>query len=346
MAWRSFPGAPVRMTTTHPNELLHTNLNDQEIDDRYRTIMRAGSKSFSFAARFFDQETYAAVIRLYTWCRFCDDWIDRFSSQTNSSEKSLLEAVDQLMQWTELAFRSNSHLPLPFQALRNVATKYNIPIEYPRELILGMRFDAMGSQVISIEDLDLYCYRVAGVVGLMMCSITGVTRDSALQSAIDTGLAMQMTNISRDIREDFELGRIYIPTAWFSACNLQRPSLNEPFNPRAFVGPVRILLAQADRRYRSGRKGLDALPLLASFAVGSAQTIYRDIGTRVLAQGKAAWDQRVYVSRPRKALLTLRYLCNDMPRILLQVPRRRKILHSLPLIRSEDLKFHSTSMES
>jgi 15-cis-phytoene synthase len=307
----------------------HSPLSDNEV---LKSTLQAGSKSFSFSSYFFGRETYHAVTQLYSWCRFCDDWIDRASERLPATETQLTDgqlaahterAAEELFEWTTAVLNDRA-LPaslsektsaLPFISIGALAKKYQIPHDYFFELLEGMKFDALGGQIVTEQDLDLYCFRVAGVVGLIMCHIMGLRRDSALGAALDTGLAMQMTNIARDIKDDFALNRIYLPTNWFETSGRKRPELKSDFDPANFTGAVVMLLKNADRRYQSGRLGLDALPWLSALAVGSAQSIYQDIGRIVLTRGVNAWAERAHTSKLRKLILAGGFLGRALPTI-------------------------------
>jgi 15-cis-phytoene synthase len=287
--------------------------------------MAKGSKSFSLAALLFDGERKIAARHLYSWCRHCDDAVDNAPS-AEAAQKEL----DQLTHLTHVAFQAARHKgPLAanelsnepaFQALSALCTRYGIPEFYPLELLEGMRMDVEGMRYRTTHDLELYCYRVASVVGLMMVHVMGVSSQKALMHAIDTGLAMQMTNIARDILDDFKMGRIYIPESWFLEAGLQVPALSEPFSAQHFTVVVKRLLAQADWHYASGRKGLKYLPFRAALAVAAAQEIYREIGVKVLARGEGAWQTRTVVPFARKIWLltkaTARVCAIMLPRLI------------------------------
>ena len=162
----------------------------------------------------------------------------------------------------------------------------------------------------------------------MMSKMMGVTDPRAHRHAIDTGLAMQMTNIARDIREDLERGRVYLPTTWltpeaktaitnFPALNMNvnvpmhlpmnvkpSPAPAIPHGP-AFAPLAKRLVDRAECLYASGEQGLRYLPFRAALAVACAQAIYREIGRKVVARGTNAWDTRTVVSLPRKIALAI-----------------------------------------
>lgn len=258
--------------------------------------IRQGSKSFSLASRLFDKETFEAAILLYRWCRFCDDEIDRTKPSLQ------LEKLKFLQEQTEAAIRGDPVALEPFMALRQIVLKYGIPAHYPLELIKGMKMDVENVSYENFDELRLYCYRVAGVVGLMMAHIMGISDERALARACDMGMAMQLTNIARDVFTDAEMGRIYLPRNWLS--KFQVPNSSKSFFVTVYHGRLasvtRLLLNEADALYRSGDEGIVFLNRRAQFAILAARYIYSDIGRIVRSRGARAWQSRVYVSLPRK----------------------------------------------
>ncbi len=263
-----------------------------------RETMQAGSKSFSLAALLFDREHREAARYLYSWCRFCDDAVD--SAASNSQAEIQLS---ELIRLTRMALDSGPVEHAAFEAFRELCKTYQIPELYPLELLEGMRMDVEGRTYHSLAALDLYCYRVASVVGLMMVHIMGVSSAKALQHAAHTGLAMQMTNIARDIKDDFQMGRIYLPDRWFEDAGSTKPKISDQFNSAAFTPLAARLVAEAEGLYQSGREGLVYLPFRAALAVAAAQDIYREIGRQVIRRGPHAWDSRTVVPLHRKIIL-------------------------------------------
>ena len=240
-----------------------------------RDSIKKGSKSFFFASLFFSGETKEAAWSLYRWCRYVDDEVDSAPDRVSAGEN-----LDRLTRATELAYLVKPN-DGNFLALHEIAKKYKIPAVYPQELIKGLEMDVMGYEYVALEDLRLYSYRVAGVVGLMMCHIMGVSHPRALAHAVDLGIAMQLTNIARDVAEDYDRGRIYLPAEWLEEQGLSRSKLLDPSHG-PLVHDLRLrLLDEADRYYRSGLKGLRYLPLRAALAVSIAGLVYRHIGFKI-----------------------------------------------------------------
>ena len=261
-----------------------------------RETIAVGSKSFSFAAKLFPSTLRDAAFLLYGWCRYCDDQIDEISDGALQARR-----VGELRDETGKAFRQEPSTAAAFQAMAHVASRYRIPEIYASELIEGMAMDARREQYRDLPSLLLYCYRVAGTVGLMMSHIMGVSDESALSAASDLGTAMQLTNIARDVTQDAERGRVYLPLSWLEEAGVSPDAIGAPENRAAVASVVSRLLAEADRYYASGNAGLKYLPWRAALACGVASSVYREIGNLVLERGAHAWDRRAVTSPARKA---------------------------------------------
>jgi len=266
--------------------------------DDCREMIRRGSKSFSLAARLFDPATRDAAFFLYGWCRYCDDQVDQFGK--NESPAELHRRLQALRARTAAAFSPGPQREPVFIALQHVARRYQIPAHYALELIEGMAMDARGTRYATLEDLLLYCYRVAGTVGLMMAHVMGLREERALRHAADLGIAMQLTNIARDVIEDASMGRVYLPLDWLSEARVVPDEIAEPKHRSALAGITRRLLGEAERYYRSGDEGLWHLSFRSACAVAAARRVYSRIGALLLRKGAHAWDERAYVTGARK----------------------------------------------
>ena len=279
---------PIELRTAQKDVLSHC-----------QKMIEVGSKSFSFASKLFDKNARDAAFCLYGWCRFCDDEIDK--AQDKKEEK-----VQKLAEWTKKAYESRDELPTEFKALHLIVNQYQIPSYYPLELIEGMKMDVQGYHYETIADLNLYCYRVAGVVGLMMSHIMGVSEQGALKNASDMGTAMQMTNIARDVMEDFEMGRVYLPNQWLKEVEILPSQVGDKKHRQAIAYLVKRLVKQAQTYYESGNRGLKYLSFRAALAVAVASCVYSAIGYKVIKRGEKAWDSRTVVNRWEKVLCALK----------------------------------------
>ena len=284
--------------------------------EKCRWMIRKGSKSFSLAARLFDPDTRDAAFFLSGWCRYCDDQVDDAGKTENPEE--LAKRVKALKENTAAAFSFAQQREPVFVALQYIVHRYGIPTHYALELIEGMAMDARGTRYGTLKELLLYCYRVAGTVGLMMSHVMGLRDESALKHAADLGIAMQLTNIARDITEDAAMGRIYLPISWLQEAQIPPAEIAGPEHREKLAMLSLRLLREADRYYRSGDAGLWHLSFRSACAVSAARQVYSEIGSLLLRQGARAWDQRTYVTGSLKIWVVTR----GVLRLLRSVPRR------------------------
>ena len=193
-----------------------------------------------------------------------------------------------------------------FVALKYIVHRYGIPGHYALELIEGMAMDARGTRYGTLKELLLYCYRVAGTVGLMMSHVMGLRDERALKHAADLGIAMQLTNIGRDIIEDAAMGRIYLPLSWLQEAQIPAGEISAPEYREKLAMLSLRLLREADRYYRSGDTGLWYLSFRSAFAVAAARQVYSEIGSLLLRKEAHAWDQRTYVTGSLKVWVVIR----------------------------------------
>ena len=272
--------------------------------EQCRWMIRKGSKSFSLAAKLFDSETRDAAFFLYGWCRYCDDQVD--DAGKTASQDELAKRIKALKEDTAAAFSFAEQREPVFVALQYIVHRYGIPAHYALELIEGMAMDARGTRYNSLKELLLYCYRVAGTVGLMMSHVMGLREESALKHAADLGIGMQLTNIARDIIEDAAMGRIYLPLGWLQEAQIPAAELAaSEYREKLAMLSLR-LLRKADRYYRSGDAGLWYLSFRSACAVSAARQVYSEIGSLLLRKGARAWDQRTYVTRSLKLWVVIR----------------------------------------
>jgi phytoene synthase len=264
----------------------------------------------------FDPATRDAAFFLYGWCRYCDDQVDQVGASVDQSE--LNTRLRALKDKTAAAFSFTPQEEPVFIALQYIVHRYGIPSHYALELIEGMAMDVRAAQYVSLKELLLYCYRVAGTVGLMMAHVMGLRDEAALKHAADLGIAMQLTNIARDIVEDASMGRIYLPSTWLSEAKIAAEEIAAPKHRDKLAMLTLRLLREAERYYRSGDAGLWHLSFRSACAVAAARNVYSEIGALLLKKGARAWDERTYVTGPRKIRVVLRGILS----LLRSVPAR------------------------
>jgi phytoene synthase len=281
-----------------------------------RWMISKGSKSFSLAAKLFPPDIRDAACFLYGWCRYCDDQIDNAGKPAGPED--LERRLGTLRDKTAAAFSSDRQAEPVFVALQYIAHRYGIPSHYALELIEGMAMDVRSTRYVTLGELLLYCYRVAGTVGLMMSHIMGLRDERALKHAADLGIALQLTNIARDITEDAAMSRVYLPLQWLREANIE-PSAVGAIQYRERLALVTSrLLREAERYYQSGDEGLWHLSFRSACAVAAARHVYAEIGYLLLRRGALAWHRRSYVTGVRKFWVVG---CAIL-RLLRSVPRR------------------------
>lgn len=267
-------------------------------DLAYATIAQH-SKSFALASRLLPAAVANDAVAIYAYCRRADDSIDLAAPGEQRARLAALRAELDLIYG---GGRLDDPLLALFQA---VVHARGIPRTYLDELLAGMEMDVASVEYERWDTLLRYCYRVAGTVGLMMCHVMSVRGSEALIHAAHLGIAMQLTNIARDVLEDWQRGRLYLPDELLAAAGFPalREALGEPL-PSSAVHAVAeataVLLERADAYYRSGDAGLAYLSPRCAFAVGTARHVYARIGDRVRAQGCDPLAGRAVVSRRGK----------------------------------------------
>jgi phytoene synthase len=264
--------------------------HDRSARDAAREVIASKSKSFALAAKLLPADVASNVVVLYAYCRRADDAVDLAPPEQQPAR--LAELRD------ELGRVYSPHLPADpaLAAFAEVVHDCEIPRSYVEDLLAGMRMDVEGASYATLGDLALYGYRVAGVVGLMMCHVMGVRDPSALEHAAHLGIGMQLTNIARDVLEDWQRGRLYLPDELLTkhgAANVRArlPAANSaslPEFPAECLGPAARatadLLDHANAYYASGDEGMADLSMRCGLAVRTARLIYSAIGDRVRAQ--------------------------------------------------------------
>lgn len=277
-----------------------------DIEAQSREAIQKGSQSFAAAAALFDPQTRADAEMLYAWCRHCDDVID---GQTLGHERTVQDpavvqaTLEGLYAKTRSSLRGEPQDDPAFAAFQQVALRRRIPEAWAIELIDGFAMDVSGARYQTLEDTLKYCWHVAGAVGVMMAVVMGVDPDDlpTLRRAQDLGLAFQLTNIARDIVEDAQNGRVYLPADWLAAEGVPEDAVADPQHRPAIARLARRLVEAAEPYYASARWGLRDLPVRSAWAVAAARGVYRQIGFAVLARGESAWDTRTSTSSAMKA---------------------------------------------
>lgn len=270
-----------------------TLANDTLDADR---VLAAKGKSFYWARHLLGPKHASRATRLYRFCRYVDDLADEDQSAARSKKNITALRESILSGSTEDAVVQDG------LALINAC---QIDKRAVLDLIAGVWSD---TELVRMEDdahLVQYCYQVAGTVGLMMCKVLDVDHPEAEAFAIDLGIAMQLTNVCRDIQVDALVDRRYIPSALVNGLAPSELIHPSEAHKQMVQQAVATLLNLADDYYQSGERGLSYLPFRARLAILVAARLYREIGQKLRRQECEYWHQRIVVSKAKKLMLTI-----------------------------------------
>lgn len=261
-----------------------------------RESIRGGSKSFFAASLLLPAQTRDHAYALYGFCRRADDAVD-LGGDPGAACAALNARLDAIY-----AGRPGAD-PVD-RAFADVVRACAIPKALPAALIEGFAWDAAERSYETIAQVRAYGARVAGSVGAMMALVMGARSREALARACDLGVAMQLTNIARDVGEDARNNRLYLPRAWMADAGIDVADwLADPVFDARIGAVIERLLAEADRLYDRAKPGVALLPRACRPAIHAAARIYREIGREAEAAGWDTVSTRVVTTKRRKLTL-------------------------------------------
>ena len=263
-------------------------------------ITKQSKTNFMISFSMLPESKRDAIHTVYAFCRCTDDIVDEGGDVASKSA--------MLSRWTselERGFRGESSFPL-LNKLSIIATRFNIPATHFFDLIRGMRMDLEKTRYQTFEELAEYCYRVASSVGLMCSEIFGYRNTRTLQYAIDLGIALQLTNIVRDVRSDAQLGRIYIPREDFEQFGYTEEELLASVYNQAFVRLMRFEAARAREYYCKARRSLAAEDHRAFAAARIMDRIYSRILDKIERKHYAVFEGKISISKISKLFIAFR----------------------------------------
>ena len=287
------------------------------------SLIKLNGKSFYWASLFLTKGTTEEAIILYSFCRLLDDLADQKGDK-------LLELQNYQSSISSLPIKVAGYTLMSF------LKKHKVNQLVIKDLIDGFIFDQGLVRIVNKKQLIIYCYQVAGTVGLMMSSILKPSSTYANKFAIDLGIAMQLTNIARDIKEDvLDHNRQYLPSEIFDGVNFEKihsiciGKNNEKENLKIKNAIIEILKI-SDEYYKSGMNGLRYLPIRSHLSLGIAALVYRQIGVKIIKNNILWHKDRVYLSSIEKFFTSIKIIPHLFRRFL-QNPIHNEGLH-------EDLK--------
>jgi len=287
-------------------------------------ITRQSNTSFYYSFSLLPKHKREAIHAVYAFCRYTDDIVDEGSE--DAGKKVVL-----LRKWRmELArtLRGESAIPLLNQ-LALTARKFNIPVDHFYELIRGVEMDLSKKRYNSFDELKEYCYLVASSVGLMCRQIFGYKNESTRDYAINLGIALQLTNILRDVKDDAKRGRIYLPLEDMKRFGVTEKDILQNNYTQNFVNLMRFECRRAEEYFDLARNALKDEDKHYFLAARIMWSIYAHTLKRIERANYNVFRQRIGISKPLKLLIAFRYWLSHQLQYA-QEPRAAQ--HALSLI--------------
>jgi 15-cis-phytoene synthase len=266
-----------------------------------RALLKGGSRTFHAASKVLPRSVADPAIALYAFCRLADDAVD-----LGHDRKA---AVARLRERLDRAYRGQPTDQAADRAFADIVAQFSIPRQLPEALLEGLAWDADGRRYETLQELTAYAARVAGSVGAMMTLLMGQRSPEIVARACDLGVAMQLTNIARDVGEDARAGRLYLPLQWLRDVGID-PELwlaNPTFTP-GIAAIVQRLLDTADALYDRATLGIAHLPRSCRPGIYAARALYAEIGRELERGGLDSISKRAVVSNRRKLAVLARML--------------------------------------
>ena len=285
--------------------------SSNELEQAYRdceSITKTHAKSFYFAAKFLPKHKRRPIYALYALCRKVDDEVDEIG------ENNEAEAVAAVQKWQrkleeiyeekpETGNRKPETKNSVFTAWRDLLQTYKIPKNLPLELMRGVLMDTTIKRYETFDELYVYCYRVASTVGLMSSEIFGYKDQKTLEYAEALGIAMQLTNILRDVKEDAAMGRIYLPQEDLRKFGVSEEQLFANEMNGNFIEMMKFQIRRARSFYRKSEKGIPLLEKDTRLTVLLASRIYARILDEIERQHYDVFRQRAHTTFSQKLRL-------------------------------------------
>ena len=284
------------------------------IQNEPKQVLKKYGSSFYWASQFLGKTLSQQVARLYKFCRYVDNLAD---SNDPNRELLLNNIKDHLVN------KDKKNQPEVVKEFLDLVSESAIPVQAAEELMEGMLSDQGSVRIANERELLRYCHAVAGTVGVMVQSILNCSQRQSIYFAVDLGVAMQLTNIARDILEDAQIGRRYIPSTWLDI-EPEKIAQKDPSDKEAISRATKKLLSLAETYYESASEGIYYIPVRSRIAIAIALKLYRQIGVKLIQNGPQWWKGRTIVSNKRKILLSIISLNCIFPK---KVSLHKKKLH-------------------
>ncbi len=292
------PSFPTRQVFSRLEDLGEGAIN--QAYEHCRQITRQGSKTFYFGARFLPPSKRRAMWAVYNFCRLTDDMVD------NAGSLTVQEICARLVEWEAELLQSFEGQVQPVKptmvAWLHTTQTFDLEAQPPLDLIKGVRMDLEKNRYDNFEELNLYCYRVASTVGLMASQVMGYSDPCALEHAVNLGIAMQLTNILRDVGEDAQVGRIYLPQDEMARFGYTEEELLRGEVNLRFIQLMQFQINRARRYYRQSMPGIEYLPEDCRLSITVAARLYSRILDVIERNNYDVFTRRAFVPKKEKML--------------------------------------------
>jgi 15-cis-phytoene synthase len=292
---------------------LHRGVTEEVVEpelrsayEHCRSITRKYARTFYLATRFLPHDKQRSIFAIYGLCRFLDNVVDEAEDPGSDNHAELPQVEQTLMEWKQKlqgTYAGDSSDNPILIAFSDVLRRHQISIKLPFELIDGVAMDLAKSRYETFGELYDYSYKVASVVGLMISEVFGYEDESALQHAVDLGIAMQLTNILRDVGEDLGRNRIYLPAEDLRTFGVTEMDLFEHRMTDSFRELMKYQIDRARRYYASADKGIPMLSQDSQIPVRLARHNYARILDQIEANGYQVFTRRAYLSFTQKMVI-------------------------------------------
>jgi phytoene synthase len=262
---------------------------------KIENYIRFYGKSFYWAGKFLEKEVFEDCSTLYAFCRVIDNLVDKKSNSKTNVKKFIKDYQSQ-----------NSKIQVN-KEFKKIETKYQIPKRYINDLFYGINLDTKTVKIKSTKEIIKYSYYVAGTVGAMMSYIFQTSKPQAIKHAINLGIAMQLTNISRDVLKDAYLNRIYLPENMLNEEITANDIIKKKFNKKHLFLVIKKIIFLSEKYYDNGNIGIKYLPKKVKFPIFLASSLYRGIGKKIISSSYNRYFlDRTYLNFIEKIIITFK----------------------------------------
>ncbi|MEX0593925.1 MAG: squalene/phytoene synthase family protein [Balneolaceae bacterium] len=289
---------------------IHRSVIDEVEDERMqrayehcRQVTRTYAKTFYLATRFLPNEKQRGIFSIYAICRYLDDLVDESEDLIEKRQLRVSDVQERLDRFREdlLAHYTGTMDSEPvLTAFAQTLRHWQIPVRLPLELMEGVRMDLTIDRYETFQELYQYAYRVASTVGLMTSEVFGYTQEEALEYAEDLGIAMQLTNILRDVGEDLRRNRIYLPADELELFGIREDQLFDAQTDSNFEQFMRFQITRARRYYSQADLGIPMLSADSRMPVWLARENYSSILRKIEENRYQVFNQRAYLNTVEK----------------------------------------------